>query len=543
MRSSRRRALGVGVVLFLLCNVLLFQNCSGQGFSALDSLNGANSSGSSDVPGSSRTASMSAAAAVNVNSRYVFKEEGVTSGGLKVGAVWTARDFALHLVNPNKSEIRVEWKMKSNTNDFLFRGGQRGTWIGEFKIPAMTGFTRNVTSPNSIYSDPDSKINDIPVLAETLFEGEIELSSDQPFYSYTGNSFRTGSGTGVTFDDAWYDAWSHWAGEVPATYDVGLQAIMIPYTNLWQNDFNWINGWHSELTIHNNSDVPVTYTVKHYPDDYANWTDSTNQRVCSLSSTQHYQQETATVTVDGKGTVNIDLRELFGWGKDRFSNMEGFLLVSAPKDARNHDTLMSSSSVTARGLPNSNSPVSGACSLNGCTVPELPGQRIQQGQFNIAAGFKSATVPAGKTCQPDSYQGDCSNGIATLTHQPAASSCVVMADSSGQKSCTLSLNGSSASTVYINIGGPIRFGLSYTGFSMPADAEFHWSSSPIDKSLADTVYTAATNCPDGVGNIGTNCMDFSKYSTIAGDYPRQLRVESATAGTLCTTNNIVARIK
>lgn len=84
-------------------------------------------------------------------------------------------------------------------------------------------------------------------------------------------------------------------------------------------------------------------------------------------------------------------------------------------------TCASTGGVTYSHLPAANTcTVNAAPSATNCTVNNIS---VQQGTFNITAGYTSTSVPYGQSCVVDSYQGTCSNGIPTYTHQPVTTSC------------------------------------------------------------------------------------------------------------------------
>src|SRR5208337_4033351 len=85
------------------------------------------------------------------------------------------------------------------------------------------------------------------------------------FYVYSGHEFETGEATNADPDRAWYDAWDAWQDAVPVIWDTDLQEFVVPYTNFWHNVKDYPVGWHSTLSIKNNSGQRVSYSIQHKP--------------------------------------------------------------------------------------------------------------------------------------------------------------------------------------------------------------------------------------------------------------------------------------
>ena len=106
-----------------------------------------------------------------------------------------------------------------------------------------------------------------------------------------------------------------------AAWDVNLRQFVIPYTNYWHNENNWPIGWHSEMAVRNNTDQPVTYTLKHIPYYGGQFNPKDGQ-------VTRYQEQVVQVILQKGEEKKVTLQELFGWAADQMSSMEGCLLIN-----------------------------------------------------------------------------------------------------------------------------------------------------------------------------------------------------------------------
>ena len=91
--------------------------------------------------------------------------------------------------------------------------------------------------------------------------------------------------------------------------------------------------WHSELTLKNNTDQPVTYTPKHIP-YYGSQVNAKSGQVT------RYQEQVVEVLLQKGEERKMTLQDRFGWAADQMSSMEGCLLVGlSPGAARTRITL------------------------------------------------------------------------------------------------------------------------------------------------------------------------------------------------------------
>ena len=86
--------------------------------------------------------------------------------------------------------------------------------------------------------------------------------------------------------------------------------------------------WHSELTLKNNTDQPVTYTPKHIP-YYGSQVNAKSGQVT------RYQEQVVEVLLQKGEERKMTLQDRFGWAADQMSSMEGCLLVKpSSREAR-----------------------------------------------------------------------------------------------------------------------------------------------------------------------------------------------------------------
>jgi hypothetical protein len=261
------------------------------------------------------------------------------AGAIKTGDGWNLKDWAISIFNPNAEDITVTWKLISDDPKFAFRNSV-GTWTQTLKIPAMRIRTYNVYGPR-IYASYDPTVSHFPVPALTNFTGSTEFSSSLPFYVYAGHQFETGESSGPDPDAAWYKAWDVWQNAVPAPWDSDLQQFVVPYTNYWHNVREWAVGWHSTLTIKNNTGQTVTYSIQHVVNYGILKNPSSECRIVD------YQDQTVQVVLKNGEELNTSLENLYGWPTNQTSIMEGAILIRP-----NPLTAESGTSVSSAVVPN-----------------------------------------------------------------------------------------------------------------------------------------------------------------------------------------------
>jgi hypothetical protein len=191
---------------------------------------------------------------------------GMRSGVIRTARGWNAKDFAASLMNPNSTEITVVWKLTSDDPKYTFRDGRVGTWMGRTQIAAMHGTTLNFYAPAAA-ARYDPAVTNFPVRPLSNFTGSVEFSSTLPFYVFSGHQFESSEHTAGDPDMAWFEAW--YAGtsdSVPVTWDQELGQFVLPYTNYWHNVREYPTGWHSTLSLKDNTDKTVTYSIQHFVD-------------------------------------------------------------------------------------------------------------------------------------------------------------------------------------------------------------------------------------------------------------------------------------
>ena len=245
---------------------------------------------------------------------------GLRAGAIKTSNGWNLKDFAASIMNPNSVEITVTWKLISDDSKFAFRDGSLGTWTQTFKIPPMSSGTFNVYCPQvAEVHIPTVTVCAVPAL--TNFKGSTEFSSSLPFYAYSGHEFETGEATNADPDRAWYDAWDAWQDAVPVIWDPDLQQFVVPYTNFWHNVKDYPVGWHSTLSIKNNSGQRVSYLIQHKP-IWGAFKDPT-----SGCREEDMSDQTFPLVLDKGQELNTSLEGLFGWPSNETSAMEGIILI------------------------------------------------------------------------------------------------------------------------------------------------------------------------------------------------------------------------
>jgi len=256
----------------------------------------------------------------------VHRFERLRAGAIKTASGWNVQDFASSFFNPTLEELTVSMKMVSDNPNFRFANGQTGTYTKTYKVRPMQGCTDNIYVGSPSFGKPDW-----PVARGTNFTGSVEFSGSKPFYYYMLRETDLGEKPDAT--EAYFTAWKPWVDDVPAAWDEDLEQFVVPYTNYWHNETNWPIGWHSLLTLKNNTDQPVTYILRHVP-FYGVQFNPKNGHVT------RYKEQVMRVLLQGRGEKKVTLQDLFGWATDQMSAMEGCLLIKPDRtDARGKTTI------------------------------------------------------------------------------------------------------------------------------------------------------------------------------------------------------------
>ncbi len=256
----------------------------------------------------------------------VHRFEKLRAGGAKTAKGWNVQDFASGFFNPNREPIIVSMKMVSDDPHFRFTNGQVGTFTKAYKLWPLRGRTDNIYVGSPVFGKADW-----PVPLETNFTGSVEFCGSKPFYYYLLR--ETDVGEKPDAGDAFFAAWKPWVDDVPAVWDEDLKQFVIPYTNYWHNDTFWPIGWYSLLTLKNNTDQPVTYSLKHIP-FYGVQFNPKNGQVT------RYKEQVVRVRLQGGEEKKVTLPRLFGWATDQMSAMEGCLFINPDRaDAKEKTAL------------------------------------------------------------------------------------------------------------------------------------------------------------------------------------------------------------
>jgi hypothetical protein len=246
---------------------------------------------------------------------------GMRSGVIRTARGWNAKDFAASLMNPNSTDITLVWKLTSDDPKYTFRDGRVGTWTGRTQIAAMHGATLNFYSP-AAEARYDPAVTNFPVRPLSNFTGSVEFSSTLPIYVFSGHQFESSERTADDPDMAWYEAWyAGTSNAVPVSWDQELGQFVLPYTNYWHNVREWPTGWHSTLSLKNNTDKTVTYAVQHSLDH------GTRRDPAEQCAATDYRNQTIEVTLARGQELNTTLESLFGWPINQTSYLEGILLI------------------------------------------------------------------------------------------------------------------------------------------------------------------------------------------------------------------------
>ena len=238
------------------------------------------------------------------------------AGAVKTDNGWNVQDWAISMFNPNSEPITVTLKMVSDDPEFVYTDKQVGTYTKSYQIGPMQGATDNVYCCEGLFPGADGW----PVASKTNFTGSAEYSCSKPFYCYLLPETRMGEA--ATEGDAYTAAWVPWQDDdVPAGWDEDLKQFVIPYTNFWQHETRWRVGWHSILTIKNNTDAPVQYTIRHIP-YYGGFYNPKDGQITK------YKEEVVYLLLQKRGEKKITLMDLYDWPTDQMTAMEGCLLIS-----------------------------------------------------------------------------------------------------------------------------------------------------------------------------------------------------------------------
>jgi hypothetical protein len=245
----------------------------------------------------------------------IFRIDNLRSGSIKTDKGWSVQDFAHSFFNPNSDEITINLKMVSDDRNFVFANGQTGTFTKTYQLKPLFGITDNVfICPVFEKYKPNW-----PVSAKTNFTGSVEFSSSKPFYYYLLHETPVCESSDVA--EAYFDAWKPCAYDEEGVWDKELNQFIIPYTNYWQNETTWNIGWHSILVIHNNTEQPVIYTIRHIP-FYGGQYNPDNGWIT------RFKEQVVEIPVKQNEEIKITLMELFGWSTIQMASMEGCLLIS-----------------------------------------------------------------------------------------------------------------------------------------------------------------------------------------------------------------------
>ena len=257
----------------------------------------------------------------------IHRFERLRAGAVKIEKGWNVQDFASALFNPAAEAITVSMKMVSDDPKFRFANGQVGTFTKSYPLRPMQAQTDNIYLGNPSLGKPNW-----PVAYGTNFTGSVEFTASKPFYFYFLRETDVGEDADLT--KAYYTSWTPWSDDVPVAWDDELQQFVVPYTNYWHNETAWITGWQSLLTLKNDSDQTVNYTVKHVPTYGARFNPKN-------SEITHYKEQVVKVCLQGGENRKVSLQALFGWPADHMSSMEGYLLIKPDRADAKRKTAVS----------------------------------------------------------------------------------------------------------------------------------------------------------------------------------------------------------
>lgn len=264
-----------------------------------------------------------------------FRVANLRAGAIKTEKDWDIQDFAHSLFNPDSGEITINLKMVSNDSDFVFANHQKGTFTKIYKLKPFSGTTDNVyIAPAFEKYNPNW-----PILANTNFSGSVEFSSSKPFYYYLLHETPVGEAKDIM--EAYHKAWNPCEYNEEGVWDDSLHQFVVPYTNYWHNTIDWVVGWYSILVIKNNTDKPVTYTMRHIP-FYGGQFNSEKGWIT------HFKEQVVDVTLQKHEEKRMPLMKLYRWPTNEATSMEGCLFILPDRK----DALRSGTTIRLMIVPN-----------------------------------------------------------------------------------------------------------------------------------------------------------------------------------------------
>jgi hypothetical protein len=153
----------------------------------------------------------------------------------------------------------------------------------------------------------------------------------------------------------------------------------------------------------------------------------TYQGTCtSGTATYSHQPAAALCTVGATPSSNNCTVNNVAVSQGSFNIAYGYTTTSVPYGQTCVADSFQGTCASTGGVTYSHLPAANTCTVNAapaasnCTVNNIS---VAQGTFNFSAGYTSTSVPYGQSCVADSYQGTCTNGTPTYTHQPVATAC------------------------------------------------------------------------------------------------------------------------
>ena len=302
----------------------------------------------------------------------VFRFENLRSGAIRTKNGWNVQDFAPSFFNPNSVQITVNMTLVSDDPKFVFSNGRIGTYTKTHVFRPMFGATDNIYIGSTAFGKQDW-----PVAQGTNFIGSVEFSSSEAFYLVMLGDPATGIGEDEDLTKAYFKAWGEKSisGDSPpsakvtvakddnqkqlavrrvkgaalslgeAAWDNELNQFVVPYTNYWHNETSWPIGAHSVVTIENDRDEPVTYTLRHIP-YYGAEFNPKNGKIT------RYQEQVIQLKLSPHETRKTPLEQLYGWDPDQMNALEGCLLIKTDQsDAQAHNTIQLSFAANDSGKP------------------------------------------------------------------------------------------------------------------------------------------------------------------------------------------------
>jgi hypothetical protein len=286
------------------------------------------------------------------NTRFDYAH--LRSGSIKTQDGWNFADFAISLMNPNSVPLDVVMTLRSDDPHFQFRGGKIGTWSRTFHMAPLSVMTANIFGYPTLAL---LYLENFPVREGTNFTGSVELSAPLPFYSYSGHDFETQTAVDPDEVVAYDKAWDSWQNAVPVVWDTDLHVFLVPYTNFWHNEKSYPTGWHTELTVTNNSQSTATYHISHKP-GYGGEQDP----MLGCRVTKPFVEQNKSIVLAPGESLHTTLEDFYGWNKERTTAMEGWLTIQAEPESA-----ASGTAVAVTVLPNPTG--AQACVANAPTLP------------------------------------------------------------------------------------------------------------------------------------------------------------------------------